>query len=390
MSIRAETVDEQLPQLREVETPLLATTGPVVIIGTGLLGTSVALALCAGGVDVYLADASPTCQALAIDMGAGHSVDSLPSNDAVSIVVVATPPDVCASVIAQALNQYPNATVTDVASVKESIARRVQTLAGESLNRYVGSHPMAGRETSGPLAAHADLFAGRPWVIVPGQADSQRVLQIRTLAVDVAAAPITMEADKHDQAVAAISHLPQIMSSLLASRLIDTPATALSLAGQGLRDTTRIAASDERMWSSILTANHEPIVAMLNQVRSDMDELIEALEHSTDSKHAHTQAIGGVARLINAGNEGHSRIPGKHGGAPRRYAKVHVLVPDTVGQLGRLFADIAKVGVNIEDFAMEHSAGQKVGVAIVSVSPAQASPLEASLSEQGWRVARMA
>ena len=218
----------------------VSTRGPVLIVGTGLLGTSLALALRAAGVEVLLSDTSPTSLALARDMGAGslHDEDSPEPQ----IVVVATPPDVTADVVVAQLSAHPSAVVTYVASVKERVVSEVRSRAGDEARRYVGSHPMAGRERSGAGAADCDLFAGRPWVVVGQDADPQAELVIRNLAVDVGATPVRMGAAEHDAAVAAVSHMPQLVSSLVAARLEELGEGALALSGQGLRDVTRIAA----------------------------------------------------------------------------------------------------------------------------------------------------
>ena len=252
--------------------PAFSTRGPVLVVGTGLLGTSLALALTAAGVQVQLSDTSPTSLALARDMGAGRvraSGDAEPR-----MVVVATPPDVAASVVVRELDAHPGAVVTDVASVKNRVAAEVRARGGEGARRYVGSHPMAGRERSGAAAADSDLFAGRPWVVVGEGADPEAVLRVRNLAVDVGATPVAMGAAEHDAAVAAVSHVPQLLSSLMAARLEDLPESALALAGQGLRDTTRIAASDPRLWSAIVVGNAGPVAELLRAVRDDLDILI--------------------------------------------------------------------------------------------------------------------
>jgi len=153
----------------------LATRGPVRIVGTGLLGTSVGLALTTQGVDVVLHDPSRTALALARDVGAGRPATT--DDAAPEIIVVAAPPDVTADVVRAELEAFPDAIVTDVASVKGYVLAELRA-AGADLTRYVGSHPMAGRERSGPSAAVPDLFLGRPWVI----ADSGSSRRIRARA----------------------------------------------------------------------------------------------------------------------------------------------------------------------------------------------------------------
>ncbi|WP_034514996.1 prephenate dehydrogenase [Actinomyces slackii] len=373
-----------------------STQGPVLVVGTGLLGTSLALALTAAGVEVQLSDTSPTSLALARDMGAGRPRQD--GDPQPRIVVVATPPDVAAAVVLRALEEHPSAVVTDVASVKNRVAAEVRAHAGSGVSRYVGSHPMAGRERSGAVAADSDLFAGRPWVIVGEGADPDAELAIRNLAVDAGATPVRMGAAEHDQAVAAVSHMPQLVSSLVAARLEGLGEPALSLAGQGLRDVTRIAASDARLWSAIVVGNAGPVAELLRELREDLDALLAGIEPAAldpdspeyaASGRAETiapGAVGAITDVMIRGHAGQARIPGKHGGAPRRYAEVQVLVPDSAGQLGRLFGDIGQAGVSVEDFALEHSAGQSAGIAMVSVLPAAAQGLEEALDAKGWRV----
>ena len=221
-------------------TPAFSTRGPILVVGTGLLGTSLALALTAAGIEVHLSDTSPTSLALARDMGAG----SVRTGDDAEprIVVVATPPDVAASVVLRELDRHPGAVVTDVASVKDRVAAEVRARGGD-VRRYVGSHPMAGRERSGAAAADSDLFAGRPWVIVGEGSDPAAELVVRNLAVDVGATPVRMTAAEHDAAVAAVSHIPQLLSSLLAARLEPLPEAALALAGRGGRGRSALAAA---------------------------------------------------------------------------------------------------------------------------------------------------
>lgn len=368
--------------------------GPVLVVGTGLLGTSLGLALREHSVEVLLRDTSPAASHLARDMGAGHLAgpgDGEPAPFAHPIlVVVATPPDVVVPTVLAALEEYPEAIVTDVASVKGGIETAVLAAAGEAGHRYVGSHPMAGREKSGAAAADADLFHGRTWVIC-GRDDVVRggVTLVRALATTVGAIPVHMDAHEHDVAVAVVSHLPQIMASLTAARLDAVPGDALSLAGQGLRDTTRIAASDPMLWSKILSANAGAVLPHATAVRDQLNALVEALDHAAAEGPGSEGVMGTLARVIDRGRDGVSRIPGKHGGAARRYAEVTVLVPDRPGQLGKLFGDVGDAGVNVEDFRMEHSAGAKLGVATVSVVPSRQLELSEYLEKEGWRVMQL-
>ncbi|NKX50012.1 prephenate dehydrogenase, partial [Arthrobacter deserti] len=261
--------------------PATHLAGPVLVIGTGLLGASIGLGLRARGIEVLLSDPSPSAQGVAQDIGAGRILQS-GETAAPQLVVVASPPDVTAGVVSAALRRYPDAVVVDIASDKVAVLdelRQDAALTPQDLSRYVGTHPMAGREKSGPVAARGELVTSMPWVLCPsGHASPAAVKTARELAIDLGALVSEMPAEEHDAAVALISHLPQVMSSLLASRLQDTPAHALSLAGQGLRDVTRIAASDPALWVQILGANAGQLVKHLYGVREDLNRLINTLE----------------------------------------------------------------------------------------------------------------
>lgn len=358
-------------------------SGPVLIVGTGLLGTSIGLALAEDGVVCVLRDLSPAAQNLAHDLGAGVVDDGVVQP---ALVIVCTPPDLAATCVAAELERYPNAVVTDVASVKGVVERELRA-AGADLTRYVGSHPMAGRERSGAAAADADLFAGRTWVLCPtAESAPSAVEAVREVALGVGAFPVTMGTDEHDAAVAAVSHLPQIMASLTAAQLSGTEPEALGLAGQGLRDVTRIAASDPMMWSPILAVNAPALLPHVNAVVQHLTELERALTAASTEGPSADGVMRTLAALIENGKNGVARVPGKHGGAARRYAEVMVLVPDKPGQLGRLFAEVGDAGINIEDFRLDHSAGAKMGVATVQVIPEHADRLARHLDDQGWKV----
>jgi len=358
-----------------------ATSGPVHIVGSGLLGASVGLALRALEVDVTLEDTSPAALAVAQQIGAGR-VAPYPKPE---LVVVAVPPDVTADVVAANLEAHPQAVVTDLASVKLGIVQQL-TAKHADLTRYVGSHPMAGKEQTGPAAGAADLFTGRPWVITAPEAASQpAVLMVRDLATDLDASVVYLDPLAHDAAVALVSHVPQIISSLMAARLGPASSQALSLAGQGLRDVTRIAGSNPDLWSAILAANSAAVVEVLRLVATDLDQAIESLELAQQPQRL-GQVLVGLNALIAAGNRGAERIPGKHGGARQAFDQVVVLVPDRVGALARLFALLEQVQVNLEDLRLEHAAGQAVGRATLSVPAGKGAQLASALELHGWSV----
>ncbi|MFQ6172388.1 prephenate dehydrogenase [Oryzobacter sp. R7] len=355
------------------------------VVGTGLVGTSLGLALSRRGDDVTLEDISPTHEALARDLGAGRLPGPGGPAPDPDLVVVATPPDVTAAVVADVLARFPRAAVTDVASVKGTVLDALRA-AGTDLSRYCGSHPMAGRERSGAVSGRHDLFDGRAWVLTPTAETDPAVTELVTaVARSVGAAVSVLDPERHDAAVAAVSHVPQLAASLVAARLEALDERAVALAGQGLRDVTRIAASDPHLWTQILAGNAPAVRTVLADLAADLERVVGALDELSSSADA-PGARGTLARAIAAGNAGHARIPGKHGAAPTSYETVRVLIPDEPGQLGRLFADIGAIGTNIEEFHLDHGLGQPFGLAEVDVVPAAAAGLADALEERGWRI----
>ncbi|AKT51824.1 prephenate dehydrogenase [Arsenicicoccus sp. oral taxon 190] len=350
------------------------------IVGTGLIGTSVGLALRAAGWQVSLQDPSPTAALLARDLGAGE-LDDLPPD----VVVVAAPPDVAAQVVTKQLERWPDAVVTDVASVKGVVADGVRARGGD-LSRYVGSHPMAGRERSGAVAARPDLFEGRAWVVVPTPASSDEAVErVVALARAARGEVVQLSAADHDAAVATVSHLPQVMATLTAARLRDQAEDAVGLAGQGLRDVTRIAASDPLLWTQILAGNAAGVRDVLRGVQDDLAVTVQALDQLARGEDARgARAV--LAGLLDDGNRGRALVPGKHGGAPTTYEVVTVVVPDEPGALGRLFAAMGEADINLEDLHLEHAVGHPVALAEVSVLPAVADRLRDHLGSAGWRI----
>ncbi|WP_433548336.1 prephenate dehydrogenase [Streptomyces sp. CA-294286] len=356
------------------------------VIGTGLIGTSAALALAARGVTVHLADHDPDRASTAAALGAG--TDEAPEGP-VDLAVVAVPPAHVARTVADAMRRGLARGYIDVASVKGGPRRELEAL-GCDLAPYIGTHPMAGKEKSGPLAASADLFEGRPWVLTPTRDSDTEVFNLALELIALCrAVPVVMDADGHDRAVALVSHTPQLVSSMVAARLEEADETAVRLCGQGIRDVTRIAASDPRMWVEILSANPGPVADVLSGLAADLEETVQALRALQSGDEAKRQGgADGIEDVLRRGNTGRERVPGKHGSAPSAYEVVAVLISDQPGQLARIFADAGHAGVNIEDVRIEHATGQQAGLVQLMVEPASADPLARTLVERGWSLRR--
>ncbi|MFF1300095.1 MULTISPECIES: prephenate dehydrogenase [unclassified Streptomyces] len=354
------------------------------VIGTGLIGTSAALALASRGVQVHLADHDPEQARTAAALGAG--TDEEPEGP-VDLAIVAAPPAHVAAVLADAMRRGVARGYIDVASVKGGPRRELEAL-GVDLASYIGTHPMSGREKSGPLAATGDLFEGRPWVLTPTRDTDTEVLNLALeLVSHCRAVPVVMDADAHDRAVALVSHMPHLVSSMVAARLESAEEAAVRLCGQGIRDVTRIAASDPRMWIDILSANPGPVADLLTDVAADIEETVRALRSLQSSDEAKRgEGAVGIEDVLRRGNAGQVRVPGKHGSAPRTYEVVAVLIDDQPGQLARIFADAGRAGVNIEDVRIEHATGQQAGLVQLMVEPQTAPVLTAALRERGWAI----
>ncbi|MCL8012231.1 prephenate dehydrogenase [Streptomyces sp. AS02] len=354
------------------------------VIGTGLIGTSAALALAGRGVVVHLADHDPEQARTAAALGAG--TDEAPEGT-VDLAIVASPPAHVAEVLADAMRRGVARGYLDVASVKGGPRRALEAL-GLDLSSYIGTHPMSGREKSGPLAATGDLFEGRPWVLTPTRDTDTEVLNLALeLVSHCRAVPVVMDADAHDRAVALVSHMPHLVSSMVAARLENAEEAAVRLCGQGIRDVTRIAASDPRMWIDILSANPGPVADLLTDVAGDLEETVRALRALQSADEAkRLEGTSGIEDVLRRGNAGQVRVPGKHGAAPRVYEVVAVLIDDQPGQLARIFADAGRAGVNVEDVRIEHATGQQAGLVQLMVEPKAATVLSAALRERGWAI----
>ncbi|MEV6010867.1 prephenate dehydrogenase [Streptomyces sp. NPDC051976] len=354
------------------------------VVGTGLMGTSAALALTKRGVDVHLTDHDPSAARTAAAIGAG-TTDA--PDGPVDLVIVAVPPAHVAASLADAMRRGLGRGYLDVASVKGGPRRELEVL-GCDLTHYIGTHPMAGRERSGPLAGTADLFDGRPWVLTPTPATETEVLNLALELVALCGAvPVVMDADAHDRAVALVSHTPQLVSSMVAARLEHAEETAVRLCGQGILDVTRIAGSEPGMWMDILAANPGPVADVLADVAVDLAETVTALRALQSADEAKRRGgAAGIEDILRRGNAGRAKVPGKHGAAPKTYEVVAVLIGDQPGELARIFADAGIAGVNIEDVRIEHSTGQQAGVIQLMVEPRTAPTLTAALREKGWSI----
>jgi prephenate dehydrogenase len=343
------------------------TSGNVLVIGSGLIGTSVALGLTAQGRKVFLSDIDPAALTSAVQVSGAKPF----KNESITLVVVATPPAKVAAVMHQAAIDHPGAVITDVASVKVAIFNELHDLGTTAWDRIVGGHPMAGREVSGAVGAQGNLFLDRPWVLstTPETTDAA-IESVKEMVKALGAFPVARTVEEHDQAVALISHTPQVVATVLAGELMDAESSQIELAGQGIRDTIRIAGSDAALWTEILSENSDYVATRVTHVAESLLEFAAAL-NSGDRQ--------AITDKLDRGSKGRDRLPGKHGATSQRTAVLAVRLDDKPGELARLFTVAAQAQVNLEDVRIDHSLGHPTGLVELSVTPAAIPKLETAL-----------
>ena len=249
------------------------------IVGIGLLGGSVARAARARGLAGHIvgigrdrARLAPALQDGTLDAVTTDMAEGV--RDADMVVLAATVlanQALLAQVFAAAA---PGAVVTDVGSTKRGIVAAAERLGGRARARFVGSHPMAGSERNGYAIAREDLFDGATVIVTPTEtSDPDAVKTVVGLWEATGARVVTMDADTHDRAVAAISHLPHVVAWALVDAVARFEPAALDVAARGFKDTTRIAVSDPLVWKEILLANRDAVVASLRAFRGALDDL---------------------------------------------------------------------------------------------------------------------
>jgi prephenate dehydrogenase len=364
-------------------------TADVLIVGTGLIGTSLALAL-EGQVDVALHDRDPGALAVALGRGAGRAWDQ---HEPARHAVLALPLSAIAPTFVVLHERGVAETWSHVASTQSAVQRDIETCAGDA-SVLCGSHPMAGSERNGPDAASATLFAGRPWVLCPSPTTSASALRAtRRLAKLAGADPVELPAAQHDLAVALVSHLPQVAASALAAVVLaegrKNPAS-LDLSGPGLQDSTRIAASDPALWTEILGHNARAVAPLVRALADELHRaagVLDGLAAGTPAAAGTAEALtSGLRALLVSGNEGRRLVPVKHGEHDSAFAVVRVAVPDRPGQLAGVFVAAAEAGINVEDVRVEHLAGRPRGVIELLVPPSESRQAAAALTAAGWDV----
>lgn len=361
--------------------------GRVAVVGGGLVGGSFAAAVRTRGLArVAVTDADVTVRARLAELGlADRVVASVAETVAdADLVVVATPAHVVPEVVEQVAEHAPKeAILTDVASLKYHLMLDVESrlrLRVQGPHRFVGGHPMAGSERSGPDAADPELFAAATWILTPSATTDDEVLRrlaafLRSLGARVLALP----AERHDELVALVSHLPQVVASVLADvagDAVDTVGEAvLAVAGGGFRDTTRIAASDPALWLGILTGNREAVLEALDAFAARLDVLRTALGSGQDAE---------LRAVLSRASAARRRLVEK--GAPGPAVDLVVGLADRPGSLAVATTALGEAGINVEDVAMRHATEGRRGVLLVRIAARDAQRGRQALQQRGLPV----
>jgi prephenate dehydrogenase len=349
------------------------TTERANVVGCGLIGGSVGLALRAAGWHVTGDDQHPERAERALTLGC---LDAVGFDDSAALTFLCTPVHAVADAAAKALvaTAEIGGVVTDVGSVK---AAMVDTIDDP---RFVGGHPMAGSEQEGVDGADASLFAGATWVLTPNDStDPQAFARVRSAVASFGADVVAIAPDRHDQLVALVSHVPHLTAAALmglADRAATEHATLLRLAAGGFRDMTRIAAGHPGIWLDICEANADAITATLDDLVAALTRLREVVATTDRDALLDTLTLARAARV---------NLPARAAGRPDRVVEIRVPVPDKPGVLAEVTTLLGELDVNIADLEIAHSAEGTRGVLLLLVDADQADLVRGALFARGYR-----
>ena len=357
----------------------------VAIVGTGLIGTSIAMASTRVGCLVVGWDPDDGSLALAAERGSVSRAGSLEeAASGADVVIVCAPVPAIPELVARALAAAPRAVVTDAGSIKEHVVREVGTLSGGAATRYIGGHPMGGSERSGPEHASASVVDGIVWVLTPtDDADPLVVTALETWIQRIGGRPVRMSPARHDRLVAFVSHLPQVASTALmdlaATEEADEPDILLLAAG-GFRDLTRLASSNPALWSQILLSNREAIAEAIELYTSRLADLRLMVLEGRGAD---------VEQTFDGAKQARLRLAAK----PQVRAGVAVLqvqAPDRPGALAELTSVLAEHAVNIEDLQIVHSPEGGRGTVYLTVAATSADDALRVLASRSFDPTRLA
>ena len=350
------------------------------IVGTGLIGASIGLAAKRAGVEhVSGYDADPEALGVAAERGAidARAGSVVAAVEEAELAVVATPVATLASQVGTVLEAADGATVTDVGSTKGRLCARVEDRA-----RYIGGHPVCGSEARGPTHASADLFEGATWFLTPvAETEPERYKELHGFVGSLGAVPVAIDPAAHDRLLALTSHVPHALANVVlnhAGSLRVHGHEPLAAAGGSLRDMTRVAGANPRIWIDIFLDNAEELRAALGEHRRRVEELEQALA-SGDA--------GWLARWIGEAGVNRRRMLEEAFPGVGELQRVRVHVPDRPGVLSGITQALGAEQINIEDFELQHLSPERGGTLSVLVAGEQEARRAAQLLEaQGYSV----
>lgn len=339
-------------------------TDRVAVLGTGLIGTSVALSLSATGWETAGWDPDPAVVDSLRELGSFDVIAESPAAviDGADLVVMAGPPSSVPELLG---GLETDALVTDVAGVKAGVVP-----AGRRLAHFVSSHPMAGREVSGPAAASPSLFRGAVWILITDDTRPDDLDRLEAIVTSVGSNPVRMTAAEHDDAVAVISHLPQVLAAALVGEAAEHPA-GLGLASGSFRDLTRVAASNPALWTDLLVGNGEPLAAVIEAYAARLHRWAEAV------RDGRTSEVG--EKLANAGRLRRAMAPS--------VVAVAVALADQPGELAKVGHALERSQVDVRDLQLRHATYGGGGILTLSVRPGEAETLRTALEAEGLLLA---
>ncbi len=339
------------------------------VIGLGLIGGSIALALKSEGWRVSGDDTREPTVATALDRGI---IDASGLDEGAEITFVAVPVRVTTDEVKRALAETTG-TVTDVGSVKTPVCRSVDH------SRFIGGHPMAGSEFDGIDAAQADLFNSAVWVLTPLEgSDDATFAQINAIISSFGADVVALSPERHDQLVAVVSHVPHLTAATLmglASTRSEEHAALLRLAAGGFRDMTRVASGQPGIWIDICAENKTAITLALGELIAGLSNVRDLIATDDHEK---------LRSTLQAARDARTNLPTRvvH---PEDLSEVRVPIPDRAGSAAELFTLAAELGVNIANFEVVHVAESNRGVAVVLIDSTKSEIFRGGLMARGFR-----
>jgi prephenate dehydrogenase len=349
------------------------TTRTATLVGTGLIGGSLGLALRRAGWHVVGTDRDPDRAAAAVERGALDAIGEDPASD---LTIIATPVGGIAAE-ARRLLDAGHTVITDVGSVKGPI------VSGVDHPGFVGGHPMAGSEQEGIAAATPDLFDGATWVLTPtATTDDQAYATVRAGIVELGAEVVALEPDRHDALVAMVSHVPHLTAATL-MRLADETSeehrALLRLAAGGFRDMTRVAAGHPGIWPDICGENREAIVDVLDRLLDALGEVRSVVAGNDRER---------LLELLDQARSARTNLPARFG-QPSELGELRIIIPDRPGALAEVTTLATDIDVNIANMEIAHSTEGDRGVLILIVESKELGRMADALLGRGYPVSHL-